>query len=115
MKELMHCAANFILVPRNPPDGDPLGASLEVIFVTSEPQYSADAAGHIVRARTTETVRFSTSPEVLRLIGADLIKWADEAQAFCDRHQLPEKSAKPGKSTKKAAQPSLPDTAEAPG
>jgi hypothetical protein len=79
MKELLTISSNFLaawteekkLLPR-----------VEIILVMSEPSYSVDAVGDVVRQRETSQVRFTASPSATRKLSDAMKKLADEAETL---------------------------------
>jgi hypothetical protein len=53
---------------------------VEVVLVTTEPHYTADAAGTLIRRGETESYRFLASPSGLRKLARDLVEWADDVE-----------------------------------
>lgn len=78
MKELTTLNANFFaLTPKGP--GEKFFAQIEIALVISEISYVINNTGAMVKERTAETVRFSTSPECLRKFAKTLTDYANEA------------------------------------
>lgn len=96
MKEVMHIAANFMLVPVEPPVSDEITGHCEIAITVSEPTYRTDAGGVMCRTRDVETIRFSTSAPGLRSLAKTFTEWADELADFCDRHQPETTKETPG-------------------
>ena len=53
----------------------------EVILILSEPTYSVDAAGEVVKRRETSTVRFFASPETLKKLAACFLTLSGESES----------------------------------
>ena len=104
MKELAGMAMNSLLSDSHR-DPTKLEAKIEVIFVTSEPQYRVDQAGQMVRQRETESTRIVADTKAWRKVAADLLKWADEEDATAARWSAPiyQKEAAPRTSQKQEA------------
>jgi hypothetical protein len=80
MKELLTISANFHAVWT---DGDKKQIpQVEVILVMSEPTYTVDAVGEVVRQRETSQCRFSASPKLLMRLAESMTKLAAEAEAL---------------------------------
>jgi len=79
MKELLTISSNFLGAWT---EEKKLLPQVEVILVMSEPSYSVDAVGEVVRQRETSQVRFSVSPKVLRKLSEAMTKLADEAETL---------------------------------
>lgn len=79
MKELLTISSNFLAAWT---EEKKLLPQVEVILVMSEPSYSVDAVGEVVRQRETSQVRFSASPKVLRKLSEAMTKLADEAETL---------------------------------
>ena len=79
MKELIGTARNLMLAASD--DGEPR-AMIEVILILTEPNFRVDAVGQMIRERSVETARFSTTAKGLRAVAKDYLAWADEADAF---------------------------------
>ncbi len=62
-------------------DGDAPRASIEVVLVAAVPRFEYDASG-LRRAFGTTDMRFEASPEGLRTIAADFLRFADDAEKF---------------------------------
>ncbi len=75
MQELMDTARNLSLAI----SADGPRPMVEVILMTSEPMFSIDGGGEMVRSRVMNTIRFSSSPEGLRKLSKRLAEFADEA------------------------------------
>lgn len=91
MRELRGSAANLSLCEGN--DGPPVGM-VEVIIVLSEPTYSLDDGGDLVRRRVVTQERFGVSAKALRQLAAQYINFADQADALAARaHIDPEPDA----------------------
>lgn len=84
MKELMSVSSNVSISvhPDAEIDSRPM---IELVLVLSEPKYSLDATGELVKSRQTFDFRFSTTPSQLKKMAAIFIKTAEEAQKDCDR------------------------------
>jgi len=54
--------------------------NIEGILVVSEPIFRVDAAGQLIRERTTETMRFSTSVDGIKSLAAQFLQWAETAE-----------------------------------
>ena len=54
--------------------------SIEGILLVSEPIYRVDAAGQMIRERTVETLRFSTTVKGIRDLAAQFLQWAETAE-----------------------------------
>jgi hypothetical protein len=93
MKEISATSRNLSLVYQ---DGPAMFTPMvEAILVLSEPQYSVDLGGQLVRTRQVETVRFATSPEGLRDLARTFLEWADDADNITPKAGRPAKRAKP--------------------
>ena len=79
MKELLTISSNFFAAWT---EEKKLMPQVEVILVMSEPSYSVDAVGEVVRQRETSQVRFSASPKVLRKLADVMTKLSDEAETL---------------------------------
>ena len=76
MKELIANARNIAFVEI---DDDTLSATVEIILITSEPQWQADGGGGMSKHRVAETLRFNAQPDALRQLAKNLNAYADEA------------------------------------
>jgi hypothetical protein len=76
MKELQSAACNITALPLEEGGFSPL---IECILIVSEPKYTLDEAGHQVKSRLMEMLRFNTSAKGLRSMAEMFGKWADEA------------------------------------
>lgn len=79
MKELLTVAFNFAAAWTE--DGKMI-PWVEVVVVTSEPVYSVDGAGDVVRNRETSQFRFLADPQGLRKIAEGMVKVSEEAEAL---------------------------------
>ena len=79
MKELLTISSNFIAAWTEEKKPIP---QVEVILVMSEPSYTVDAVGEVVRQRETSQVRFCASTKVLRKLSDAMTKLADEAESL---------------------------------
>lgn len=80
MKEFMALTTNLGFFERS---SGKIGAIVELIFVTSEPTYSVDVAGDLLRHRAIHEYRFhAVAPQLKKLAAAfaDLAKTAEEAE-----------------------------------
>ena len=80
MKEILTINANFHAVWAE--GTKKLLPQVEVILVMSEPSYTVDGVGDVIRQRTTSQVRFSANPKLLRKLAESFVKLADEAEEF---------------------------------
>lgn len=78
MKELLTINANLLGTWT---DEEKFSTHVEVIVVMSEPAYTVDEVGDVVRRRETSQCRFVASPKALRKLATGLEKLADEAEA----------------------------------
>ena len=62
-------------------DGEAPRARIEVALVVAVPRFEYDASG-LRRAFGTTELRFEGSPEGLRTIAADFVRFADDAEKF---------------------------------
>ena len=62
-------------------DGDAPRARIEVALVVAVPRFEYDASG-LRRAFGTTELRFEGSPEGLRTLAADFVRFADDAEKF---------------------------------
>ena len=67
---------------------------VECVLILSEPEYSMDAAGDLIRHRSTSQCRFSASPGMLRKMAESFNLMANEADALARSCNSPE-SANP--------------------
>lgn len=79
MKELLTISSNFMGAWT---EDKKLLPQVEVILVMSEPSYTVDAVGEVVRQRETSQCRFSASPKVLYKLAEAMTKLAAEAEAL---------------------------------
>jgi len=79
MNEILTISANHHAVWS---EKNKLLPQVEVILVMSEPSYTVDGVGEVIRQRTTSQVRFSANPKVLRALAEGMIKLANEAEAL---------------------------------
>jgi len=77
MNELLTVNANFHAIWQE--ETKKLLPQVEVVVVVSEPTYTLDAVGDIIRQRAVSQFRFSANPKMLRRLADSLIKLADEA------------------------------------
>lgn len=77
MNELLTINANFHALWAEGTNN--LLPHVEVILVMSEPSYTVDGVGDVIRQRTTSQVRFSANPKLLRKLAESFVKLADEA------------------------------------
>ncbi len=75
MQELMGTARNLSLAMSD--DGP--RPMVEVILITSEPMFSIDGGGDMVRSRVPSAIRFLSPPDGLRKLSERLLEYADEA------------------------------------
>lgn len=54
--------------------------NIEGILIVSEPIYRVDAAGQLIRERTMESIRFSTSVSGIKALAAQFLQWAEIAE-----------------------------------
>lgn len=85
MQEVSATSGNLYLVPSEPPDRGEMRPMVEVILITSQPKYTMDDVGTLVRSRITETVRFHTSPRGLRELARQFAELADMADGLSVR------------------------------
>ena len=78
MKEILTVTANFHAVWAE--GSKKLLPQAEVTLVMSEPSYTVDGVGDVIRQRTTSHVRFSANPKILRKLAESFMKLADEAE-----------------------------------
>lgn len=78
MKEILTIAANHYAV-RNEETKE-MVHHVEVVLVLSEPSYSLDPSGSLLRKRAVSQARFAASPKVLRLLAESLEKLANESE-----------------------------------
>lgn len=78
MKTILGTAANHF---SSYTDGG-IEPSIEVIIMTTEPHYLADASGQIVRSRTVEQVRFVATSKSIRGLAEQLTKMAVESDSL---------------------------------
>jgi len=78
MKEILTINANFHAVWAE--GTKKLLPQVEVILVMSEPSYTVDGVGDVIRQRTTSQVRFSAHPKLLRKLAETFVRLADEAE-----------------------------------
>lgn len=78
MKELLTINANFHAVWAE--GSKKLLPQVEVILIMSEPTYSVDPAGDVIRQRATSQVRFSASPKLLFKLAETMTKLGTEAE-----------------------------------
>lgn len=84
MNELIGHTANVMLAETNK---GRLTATVELVFLVSEPKYQADMTG-FVKTRSTTDVRFATSAQGLRNMAKELGELADEAEELEERASL---------------------------
>ena len=77
MKELLGTARNIYAVVG--PDNKML-PTIEVILIATEPQFTVDASGAVVRTSVPASFRITTTPGGLRSVAKDFLKWADDAE-----------------------------------
>lgn len=85
MKEYVGSTANLYLVETTDEELRPM---TELVFIVSEPKYQQDGAGGFARIRSTEELRFSTSPKGLHEIAKRLTDIAYEAERLGKRASL---------------------------
>lgn len=78
MKEVVTLATNTI---GNITTAGKLVANVELAFVLTEPRYAFDEGGEMRRSRTTETVRFTATPDAMRQLSKQLLETADSAES----------------------------------
>jgi len=76
MKTLIATSGNILAGPDGEGGYEPL---VEVVLITSEPKYEADASGFVKRSSVSD-IRFGSTPKTLRRVAAELVKLADEAE-----------------------------------
>jgi len=76
MKTLIATSGNILAGPDGEGGYEPL---VEVVLITSEPKYEADAGGFVKRSSVSD-IRFGSAPKTLRKVAAELVKLADEAE-----------------------------------
>jgi hypothetical protein len=76
MKEITGSSMNIYYIKH---DGK-FEPNIEGILIVSEPIYRVDAAGQLIRERTTETIRFSTSLDGIKSLAAQFLQWAETAE-----------------------------------
>jgi hypothetical protein len=79
-KELLNLSANFSFVPSEQPFGGEARPHVEVILVVSEPKYTVDESGRLVKSRVNDTLRFHTNAKGLRLLAGAFGDWASEME-----------------------------------
>jgi hypothetical protein len=79
MKELLTISSNFMGAWT---EDKKLLPQVEVILVLSEPAYTVDAVGEVVRQRETSQCRFSASPKMLYKLADVLTKLGAEAEGL---------------------------------
>ena len=85
MKELLTLSSNFLAAWT---EEKKLLPQVEVILVMSEPSYSVDAVGEVVRQRETSQVRFLATPKALRKLSAAMAALADEAEKMVSQTDI---------------------------
>jgi len=79
MKQVIGTAVNMAILPcKGRKDGR---TTVEVVVITAEPTYGI-VDGRLVMKSEEETSRFACTPYDLRVLAADFLKWADEAEAW---------------------------------
>lgn len=78
MKQILTINANFHALWAE--GSKKLLPQVEVILVMSEPSYTVDGVGDVIRQNATSQVRFSASPKLLRKIADSLVNLAEEAE-----------------------------------
>lgn len=82
MKEVYGTARNISFAADE--DGK-LTPTIETIIVVSEPQYGPNGNGEVEKFRVTDTLRFGTTPQGLRILAQQFTEWADEAEALLNK------------------------------
>lgn len=82
MKELQSATCNITALPKEDGGFTPL---IEAILIVSEPRYTLDEAGHQIKSRIVETMRFSSSPKGLRTLAKIFEEWATGAEETIDK------------------------------
>ena len=82
MKEVYGTAKNISFTAN---DDGKLIPTIEVIVVVSEPQYGPDDNGDVEKFRVTDTLRFGTTPQGLRVLAQQFTEWANEAEALLNK------------------------------
>ena len=77
MKEIISTAGNIFF-------NDKLNPSVELIIVSSEPEYILQEKELII-TRKAETFRFIISPQTLREIAKQFVEYADEADKSLEK------------------------------
>lgn len=80
MKELLTVNANYYAIWAD--DDTKQLPQVELCLVMSEPVYSVDAVGSLIRQRETSQCRFAASPEHLIKLASTLVKLAEEAKSL---------------------------------
>jgi hypothetical protein len=95
MKEGIGAAANFYLTPVGKPyPAPPFAPTIEAVVNVTEPRYTVDAAGELVRQRAADQVRFHTTPDGLRMLAGHFNEWADAAEKMAAEVPAPEAGPK---------------------
>lgn len=81
MKELIGIAHNPMIVEKN---GQPIGMA-EIVLMFSEPRWTVDAGGELVRSRVADDLRISMDAKGARVASANLARIADELEKLAAR------------------------------
>lgn len=84
MRELIGMARNIALSCLDDGDDKTLVPMIEMVLITSEPQFEVDVSG-LVKRRTTQTIRLAASPKCARWLAESLVEWADAADKLAER------------------------------
>jgi len=79
MKQVIGTAVNMAILPRK--DSKDGRTTVEIVIITAEPTYGI-VDGQLVMKSEEETSRFACTPNDLRVLAEDFLKWADEAEAW---------------------------------
>ena len=80
MREIVTTTANYLTIM----EGGKSTPQVEVGIVTSEVIYGLDYQG-VTKSRACETLRFATSPKMLRKLAEGLVEFADECEVEFDK------------------------------
>jgi len=78
MKEFIGLSRNLQLVDTD----DGLIAQAEIVLIVSEPHWSRDEAGSLVRSRRNEMLRFSTGVSGANQLAETFLKFASEMESL---------------------------------
>ncbi len=81
MKTLMGTARNHMVMYDDDGKGEP---AIEIILMVTEPVYSVDAAGRVLKRNDVDSMRVVAQPEALRQVADSLREWADESDALAE-------------------------------